>query len=224
VVKQMGNDAFTKYMYNYGLGSTTGIDLPNEGHSLVSNLDSPRDLEHAQASFGQGIALTPIETVRALSVLANGGTLINPHLVKEIDYKIGTKKTISFPPGPQIIKPETSKEISRMLTEVVDTALMNGTVKLPNYSVAAKTGTAQIATSGGYYADRYLHSFFGYFPSYNPRFLVFLYTYYPKNVEYASETLTPTFIDMVKFLINYYQIPPDRDAPPTPRVILSHYN
>jgi cell division protein FtsI/penicillin-binding protein 2 len=86
--------------------------------------------------------------------------------------------------------------------------------------VAAKTGTAQIADAGGYYPDRYLHSFFGYFPSYDPKYLIFLYTYYPKNVQYASETLTSTFIDMVKFLINYYDVPPDRDAPPTPTVKL----
>lgn len=218
VVSRMGNQAFTDYMYGYGLGSTTGIDLPNEGHSLVSNLNSPRDLEHAQASFGQGIAITPIQTVRAMSVLANGGTLITPHLVKEIDYKIGTKKVISYPEGPRVIKPETSEEISRMLTEVVDQALKNGQVKINNYSVAAKTGTAQIAKpgGGGYYEDRYLHSFFGYFPSYDPKFLIFLYTYYPKNVQYASETLTDTFIDMTKFLINYYDIPPDREAPPPP--------
>lgn len=220
VVSRMGNNVFKDYMLKYGLGSTTGIDLPNEGSSLISNLYTKRDLEMAQASFGQGIALTPIITVRALSALANGGTLITPHLVKEIRYKIGTTKTISYPEGPRVIKPETSEEISRMLTEVVDTALKNGTVRLPNYSVAAKTGTAQIAHAGGYYEDRYLHSFFGYFPSYDPKFLIFLYTYYPKNVKYASETLTDTFIDMTKFLINYYDIPPDRDGPPPPTVRL----
>jgi len=218
IVSRMGNQNFTDYMYKYGLGSTTGIDLPNEGHSLVSNLNSPRDLEHAQASFGQGIAITPIQTVRAMSVLANGGTLVTPHLVKEIDYKIGTKKTISYPEGERVLKPETSEEISRMLTEVVDQALKNGQVRINNYSIAAKTGTAQIAKpgGGGYYEDRYLHSFFGYFPSYDPKFLIFLYTYYPKNVQYASETLTDTFIDLSKFLINYYDIPPDREAPPPP--------
>lgn len=222
IVSRMGNQKFTDYMYKYGLGTTTGIDLPNEGHSLVSNLNSPRDLEHAQASFGQGIALTPIITVRALSVLANGGYMITPHLVKEIDYKIGTKKIISYPKGEQVIKPETSEQISRMLTEVVDRALKNGTVRIDNYSIAAKTGTAQISKpgGGGYYEDRYLHSFFGYFPSYDPKFLIFLYTYYPKDVKYASETLTSTFIDMAKFLINYYDIPPDRDAPPRATVQL----
>jgi cell division protein FtsI/penicillin-binding protein 2 len=103
----------------------------------------------------------------------------------------------------------------------VDTALKNGHVRLDNYSIAAKTGTAQIADpSGGYYSDHYVHSFFGYFPSYNPRFIVFLFTFYPKGVQYASETLTDSFIDMAKFLINYYEIPPDRSAPPPPTVTM----
>jgi cell division protein FtsI/penicillin-binding protein 2 len=215
VVKQMGNKNFSDYMFKFGIGTTTGIDLPSEGNSLTSNLKTGRDLENAQASFGQGIALTPIQTVRALSVLANGGYLITPHLAKAIEYKIGGKKTLNYPKGEQVLRPGTSEEISRMLTVVVDNALKNGTVKLPNYSLAAKTGTAQIASpDGGYYPDHYLHSFFGYFPSYDARFLIFLYTYYPKDVQYASETLTDTFIDMSKFLINYYDIPPDRDAPP----------
>ncbi|MDQ3089615.1 MAG: penicillin-binding protein 2 [bacterium] len=215
-VNRMGNNVFREYLLKFGLGSTTGIDLPNEGSSLISNLNTKRDLEMAQASFGQGIALTPLITVRALSALANGGTLITPHLVKEIKYNIGTSKKIEYPVGERVLKPETSEEISRMLTEVVDTSLRGGLVKLPNYSVAAKTGTAQIAKSGGggYYEDRYLHSFFGYFPSYDPKFLIFLYTYNPKDVKYASETLTDTFINMTKFLINYYDIPPDREASP----------
>jgi len=99
-----------------------------------------------------------------------------------------------------------------MLTVVVDDALRNGTVALPNHTIAAKTGTAQIAdpVNGGYYDDKYLHSFFGYFPSYDPEFIIFLYTVEPKGVRYASETLTTPFMDMTKFLINYYSIPPDR--------------
>ncbi|MFH1472986.1 MAG: penicillin-binding protein 2 [bacterium] len=221
-VSKMGNKTFADYMLKFGLDEITGIDLPNEGDSLVSNLKSSRDLEYAQASFGQGIALTPIITVRALSAIANGGTLITPHLVKEIHYKIGTIKKIEPVPVEErvrVIRPETSEEISRILTEVVDRTLKKGTVRFENYSVAAKTGTAQIAKEGGggYYDDRYLHSFFGYFPSYDPRFLIFLYTYYPKDVQYASETLTDTFISMTKFLINYYNLPPDREsAPPEP--------
>lgn len=223
VASRMGNARFSKSMLAFGLENLTGIDIPNEGRSLVSNLKTNRDLELAQASFGQGIALTPISTVRALSALANGGTLITPHLVKEITYKLGPTKNITYPGEEEmgrVLTPETSAEISRMLTEVVDRTLRDGTVRLENYSIAAKTGTAQIARPevGGYYDDRYLHSFFGYFPSYEPEFLVFLYTYYPKNIQYASETLTDTFMNITKFLINYYNIAPDREAtPPSPR-------
>lgn len=211
VAGKLGNNLFTKYMFNFGLDKKSGIDLPNEGRSLTNNLNSSRDIEHATASYGQGIAMSPMVMVRALSVLANGGKLITPHVTKEIDYLVGRSFVTPTVAGAQVIKQSTSNEITRMLVSVVDHALLEGAVKQTNYSIAAKTGTAQIANpQGGYYDDRYLHSFFGYFPAYNPRFLVFLYTVYPKGVDYASHTLTQPFIDVVKNLINYYQIPPDR--------------
>ncbi|MFC1730669.1 peptidoglycan D,D-transpeptidase FtsI family protein [candidate division KSB1 bacterium] len=212
IVEEMGTEVFREYMLNYGIGQETGIDLPNEASGLVSNLDSPRTLEYATASFGQGIAMTPIATVRALSTLANGGKLITPHLGKEIKYRTGLSKTISFVDGQEILKGSTSEEITRILVKVVDEALRGGTVSLDNYSVAAKTGTAQIANTEerGYYDDRFLHSFFGYFPAYDAQFLVFFLTLEPKEVRYASQTLTNPFIDTVNFLINYYDVPPDR--------------
>src|SRR3989344_1589478 len=86
VVRAMGKGKFAEYMLAYGVGEETGIDLPNETHGLVDNLKSPRDIEYATASFGQGIAMTPIETVRALSTLGNGGKLVNPHIGKKINY------------------------------------------------------------------------------------------------------------------------------------------
>lgn len=212
VVDTMGKNRFREYFKALKLGNETGIDLPNETYGLVSNLDSPRDIEYATASYGQGIAMTPIATVRALAALGNGGYLVNPHIARTINYEDGSTKEITFPDGDRVFRPETSETISRMLTTVVDDALAGGTVALPNYSVAAKTGTAQIAdrVNGGYYADKYLHSFFGYFPAYDPEFLVFLYTVEPKEVRYASETLTDPFMELTKFLINYYNVPPDR--------------
>lgn len=208
----MGKDTFRQYFKSLKIGNETGIDLPNETHGLITNLDSPRDVEYATASFGQGIAMTPIAMVRALATLGNGGKLVTPHIATQIEYQDGSVKDIQYPEGDRIFSEDTSVTISRMLTTVVDDALSNGSVALPNYSVAAKTGTAQIADSvnGGYYEDRYLHSFFGYFPSYDPEFLVFLYTVEPKQVRYASETLTTPFMELTKFLINYYNLPPDR--------------
>ena len=212
VMNLMGKERFRDYFLDLKLGTETGIDLPNETYGLVQNLQSPREVEYATASFGQGIALTPIATVRALSTLANNGVLVTPHLTKKIEYTDGTSHEIGFPPGDRVFSEQTGETITTMLVKVVDDALRGGDVSMEHYSIAAKTGTAQIAdpVHGGYYEDRYLHSFFGYFPAYDPQFLVFLYTVEPKGVSYASETLTEPFMDLTEFLINYYAIPPDR--------------
>lgn len=212
VMQKLGRDMFSNYFRSFGIGERSGIDLPNETPGLAGNLKSNRDIEHATASFGQGIAISPIVTVRALSTLANGGKLITPHVVKSKTYRTGISTSVSIPEAKQVLSKYSTEEITRMLVTVVDTALLNGTVKMVRYSVAAKTGTAQIANpaGGGYFADKYLHSFFGYFPAHNPKFLIFLYAKEPVGAEYASATLTKPFMNLVKFLIGYYEIPPDR--------------
>lgn len=212
IAQKMGKEQFRKYFMNYKLGSESGIDLPNEAFGLTDNLNSPREVEYATASFGQGIAMTPISVTRALATLANGGKLITPHLAKRIEYDNGEVKEIMYPEGDRVLKEETSEEISRMLVTVVDDALRGGTVALPHHTIGAKTGTAQIPdpVNGGYYEDKFLHSFFGYFPAFEPEFIVFMYTVEPQGVKYASETLTAPFMDITRFLINYYSVPPDR--------------
>ncbi len=212
IADKMGREKFRDYFYNFKLGSESGIDQPSEIHGKIDNLKLARDVYYATASFGQGIALTPIATTRALAVLGNGGYLVTPHLVSRIEYEDGTSRDIRYPDGAQVISAKSSEEISRMLTTVVDDALGHGQYSMPHHTIGAKTGTAQIANpnGGGYYEDKYLHSFFGYFPAYDPKFIIFMYTVQPKGVKYASETLTEPFMNITKFLINYYNIPPDR--------------
>lgn len=211
---KVGKEEFSRYFLDFGLGQKTGIDEPNEAVGLVGNLLSGRDIEIATAAYGQGIAVSPVGVVRALSALANQGYLVKPHLVTEIDYSDGRiEKTEIEKEGPYL-EPGTVEEVTRMLVRVVDEKIAKAhpQAKWDNYSIAAKTGTAQIPDpkNGGYHSDRYLHSFFGYFPAYDPEFIVFLYQVYPKGAQYASETLTDPFSDIVKFLINYYDVTPDR--------------
>lgn len=210
--QHLGKDKMREYMLSYGIKNKTGIDLPNETSGLVANLNSPRELEYANAAFGQGIALTPVEMVRALASLGNGGKLVTPHIVEKIKYEDGTEKKLDYPTTLTKISKETSEEITRMLVTVMDKSLKNGTAKFEHHSVAVKTGTAQVANSegGGYYEDRHTHSFFGYLPAYDPKFIVFLYAVNPKGVPYASVTWSDPFLDITKFLINYYELPPDR--------------
>ncbi|MEK7114122.1 MAG: penicillin-binding transpeptidase domain-containing protein, partial [Patescibacteria group bacterium] len=111
----------------------------------------------------------------------------------------------------QVFSGTAVRETTAMMDAANDQALEGGRAKIPTMSVAAKTGTSQLTTpEGGYYTDRFFHSFVGFFPSYSPRFIILLYTNDPKGVQYASETLNAMFLDLVHFLIDYYAVPPDR--------------
>ncbi len=212
VMQKLGQENFKKYFQDFGLlNEKTGIDLPGELNGLSSNLVNGREVEYATASFGQGLAVTPLAITTALSALANGGRLMRPFVTKEIDYETGS--TIRTEPleRRQVVSEATASTTTKMLVQVVDKSILGGRERLARYQIAAKTGTAQIRNpEGGYYTDRYLHSFFGYFPAENPRFSIFLYAVAPQGAQYASETLAKPFFNLAKFLLNYYQIPPDR--------------
>ncbi len=218
LMEQLGKDRFREYMHRYGLAKKTEIDVPNEAVGNLKNLESPRLIEYATAAFGQGISMTPVELVRALSSLANGGLLIDPYIVDSITRSNGEVISHTSAPPRRILKEESSKTVTQMLVKVVDEKLANGKGKIPGYSVAAKTGTAQIASSNTRgYSGEFLHTFFGYGPAFNPRFLIFYYLEKPKGIQYASESLTQTFRSTMKFLFSYYEVPPDRPQEVAPQ-------
>lgn len=210
VEQHMGQAMFKDTIVNrYKLGTKTGVDLPGEINGLMSNLNGSNDVNYATAAFGQGIATTPINIVRGFAALANGGYLVTPHLATAIDEQDGTVKTLSYPKTGPVLKPETLSTIDTMLIHVVNDGYHR---EQPNYTVAAKTGTAQIAMPGGagYYDDRNLHSMIGFFPATHPKFLIYFFNYYPKHILYANQTLGDPFMGMVQFLANYYNVPPDK--------------
>lgn len=211
VMRQIGSAALKDYFGRFGFGGKTGIELPGEVSGSLANFESGREIESATAAFGQGIAVTPIEFLRAISVLANGGKLVRPFIVDSILFDGAPDEKTEPQIIDGIIKPETAEEITRMLVKVVDEALVGGVLKNAHYSIAAKTGTAQMPNeSGRGYSNDYLHAFFGYGPAYSARFAIVMFLVRPQGARYASETLSVPFIETMKFLLNYYNVPPDR--------------
>ena len=208
---KLGKENMRKYFTAYGLGEKTGVELPGEVAGNLSNLSSKRDVEYATASFGQGVSATPLEFARAIAALANGGKLMKLYLVERI-VRPGREDVITEPEVVrEVLTPETSETISKMLVKVVDDALLGGTVKFKRFTAAAKTGTAQIPLKDAKgYSEEYLHSFFGWAPGFDAKFLVFLYMEKPQGVRYASQSLGPSWAEITQFLLTYYEIPPDR--------------
>ena len=214
VAQKLGKENLRKYFTDFGLGEKTGVTLPGEVAGQIGNLKSRQDIEYATASFGQGISVTPLEYASATAALANGGKLMKPYLVERI-VRPGREDLVTKPEVVrEVVRPETAETISRMLVQVVDKALLNGQVKSKNYTMAAKTGTAQIPLENAKgYSEEYLHSFMGYAPGFDTRFLVFMYIQKPQGVRYASYSLGPYFEELMHFLLTYYEVPPDRALP-----------
>lgn len=212
VADRIGHEVFSDFLHDLELGKKTGVDLPSEASGQLRSIENGYDLDYASASFGQGISVSSIGMIRALSVLANGGVLPNPHVVTGIKLTNGVTRSIDPGSGPRVLSASSTEAVTNMLIETYDTALIGGALKQEHYSLAAKTGTAQIAIpgGGGYYTDRTLHSFFGYFPARDPKFIIFLIAVEPHGQEFSAATLSHPFNSLAKYLINYYSIPPDR--------------
>jgi cell division protein FtsI/penicillin-binding protein 2 len=211
VAQRLGKENMRKYFLSYGLGEKTGVTLPGEVKGNTSNLYSGREVEYATASFGQGISTTPLAFATAAASLANGGKIMKPYLVERI-VRPGKEDILTKPEAKrEILSTKTSETISKMLVKVVEDALLGGGAELQNWTWAAKTGTAQIPLKDakGYSQDS-LHSFFGYAPAFDPKFLVFLYLEKPQGVKYAAYSLGPYSKEIIQFLLTYYEIPPDK--------------
>jgi stage V sporulation protein D (sporulation-specific penicillin-binding protein) len=216
ITGRIGHDAFREYFTErMNLGGSTGIDLPNEQSGQVGNLNSRRDIEYYTASFGQGIAMSAVTTAAALASLGNGGTLVHPHVGKAVLLRDHSSREFTVPPATRVFSEKASEDVTRLLVSVVENKLLNGAGVDPYHRIAAKTGTAQIAGGNGKYdPDKWLHTFFAYAPAYDPKFIIFLFNKEPQHVDYASQTLGKPAMDLMHFLLGYYNVPPDREPRP----------
>ena len=212
VAEQLGQEKFREYFTKI-FGQKTGIDLPHETDALIGNLYKPQQIYYDTAAFGEGIAVTPVQMIRALGAIANHGVMVTPHLVSAIRLNSGVVQKLDWGPGTRVFSAAAARETTVMMDALWDKALIVDGVsaRIPTMSVAAKTGTAQLPTpTGGYYNDKFFNSEVAFFPSFDPRFIILLYTDDPKHVIYAEQSLSTSLLDLVHFLINYYNVPPDR--------------
>lgn len=207
VADKLGHERLADYAKKYGFGQKTGIELSPEAGADISSLDKKGQIYAAVGSFGQGLTATPLQIAAAYGAIANQGILSKPHIVAEVRYPDG-KKEITTPQNSQpVISARTAKLVSGMLVSVVENHY--NAAKIPGYYVAGKTGTAQIAEGGKYSAERTNHTFAGFAPATNPKF-VLVVKYEEPQRKWAEQTALPIFHDLMSFALQYYAVQNDR--------------
>ena len=208
VQQKVPKPAFKDYFNKFGFSDKTGIDLPGELSGNILNLNTNRDINYATASFGQGMAITQMQLVAAVGVFANKGKLMKPYIVDEIKLPDGTTQKINPKEVRQVVSPETASKITSMMVGVVGQGF-DKHAGVEGYQVAGKTGTAQLPDSKGGYSEEVIHSFIGFAPASDPKFLILIKIEKPKGNKFAANTLPPFFGELANYLLNYYEIPPD---------------
>ncbi|MDD5109903.1 MAG: penicillin-binding protein 2 [Patescibacteria group bacterium] len=211
VVMKLGREQFRRYVRDFGFGSRTGITLDTEVSGDVSSLDRRGEIYSMTASYGQGITVTPLQLAAAYGALANNGKLMRPYIVSE---QLSADGEVAVSTAPQVVRQvvtsRTASTITGMLVQAVE-GVYDHKAKLPGYYVAGKTGTAQIASPNGGYGDEVNHTFIGYLPAYRPAFVILVKLDKPTKVKHAADSTTVVFRQISEFLVDYYQIAPERD-------------
>ncbi len=207
IQQKMGREPFLRFLHDFGFGKPSGIDLEEDQSPELRPDKEWKDIDLATASFGQGIAVTPIQMVRAVSAIANGGFLMQPKLLKKtIDSK---GKEIEIPPekGKRLLQ----KKSTELTTEMMINAVDNGEAKWAKpkgYRIAGKTGTAQIAVAGHYDEEKTIASFVGFAPADDPQFVMLVTLREPTSSQWGSETAAPLFFSIAKDIFLYKGIAP----------------
>ncbi|MBI3638491.1 penicillin-binding protein 2 [Candidatus Wolfebacteria bacterium] len=196
--RQTGNDIFYDYLVKFGLNELTGIKLPGEVRGNLNNLKKGKEIDFATASYGQGVSVTPIELVSAVSAIANGGVLMKPYILNDDKPEVLRR----------VISEETSKKVIDMMVSAV---VVNKVASIPDYNIAGKTGTAFIPIFGGKgYSEDVINTYVGFAPAYDPKFIILLKLDRPAGAPVAALTVVPSFRELTRYILNYYNIAPDK--------------
>ena len=209
IATQMGANTFYEYLQNFGIGYQTGVDLAFE---VTGRLKLPGDEDWYESelgtnSFGQGVSVTPLQMISAISAVANQGQIMTPHLVRSI-----IQNDHQYNPAPQVVSTPIRAKTARQLTEMLAASLENESsdALVAGYRVAGKTGTAEIVIPGvGYSSDLTNASFVGWGPVEDPQFIVYVWLEKPETSPWGSVVASPVFREVVEQLVVLMDIPPD---------------
>ena len=172
---KLGKEKLFDYIHNFGFGKKTGVDLNGESSGILFNIDKIGDLELATTAFGQGVSVTPIQQIAAVSAIINGGILYKPYIVKSINEP--ETNSIILKNEPVVIRKVISEDTSEKVRYALESVVANGTghnAFIPKYRVGGKTGTAQKVENGKYLTGNYITSFIGFLPADDPQIIVYV--------------------------------------------------
>lgn len=204
----MGKETYYDYLNMFGITAKTGIDLPAESAAIIQDKDAIGPVELATMSYGQGIAITPIQLVTAVSAIGNDGVLMEPRVVKELRDEDGkTVKSFETRELKKIISSKTASEMREIMEYVVAEG-GGGNAQVPGYRIGGKTGTADKAVNGTYSSDTY-SSFIGMAPMEDPKFVILVVVDSPQGVQFGSATAAPIAKDFLENALPYLGVSPN---------------
>jgi len=228
---QLGRNELHEAFLRFGFGATTGIELAGEATGTVWDPDGPNasgDLTAAQNAFGQGLSLTPVQLVAGYASFANGGLLVTPHVVSGWTDPDGTYHVAQQPPPERIMRPETATTMIELLTNAIDDGIAKG-AQIPGYTVAGKTGTAQIAgpvmekDESGAMVERWRYidgwvdsSYVGLLPAGDTKLVTLILLHRPAvwGRYLMAERPETVYARLMPQVLDYLAIPPDRPLEP----------
>jgi cell division protein FtsI (penicillin-binding protein 3) len=206
---ELGGEHFYKWIRKFGFGKPTGVAFPGEEQGIVPTPSEFSGSTMGNLPIGQGLSVTPMQMAAGYSAIADGGILRTPRLVLEQDGK-----RVPEPRGHRVISEKAASELRTMLEGVLAPGGTASEVSVPGYTLAGKTGTAQVAENGTYSETDYVASFVGFAPAQDPKLLVVVVVNKPRGDIYGGTVAAPAFGQIAKFALPYLRIAPDRGTSP----------
>ncbi|GAB6990613.1 stage V sporulation protein D [Paenibacillus pini] len=213
--QRLGKDSLFSYIRNFGFGSKTGIDLNGEENGILFKLSNVGPVELATTSFGQGVSVTPIQQVAAVSAAINGGKLFKPYVSKAW-VNPTTGATVSET-QPQLVRQVISEETSKQVREALESVVAKGTGRpafIDGYRVGGKTGTAQLVVNGRYSATEHIVSFIGFAPADDPQIVVYTAVDNPAGIQFGGVVAAPIVQRILEDSLHYMKVPERKDQLP----------